>query len=114
MINGYITNFNTETQTFDFDEAQWLDSIKDADYLKEIGVDPDSLPNGFYIHNPDAAVRTVTVMPGASIFIQSADGLKPANIEEFSNLLNDGRGQLLFEVEFVDDKASVIMECYLP
>jgi hypothetical protein len=114
MINGYITNFNMETRTFDFDEAQWLDSIKDVDYLKEIGVDPDSLPNGFYIHNPDAAVRTVTVMPGTSILIQSADGLKPANIEEFSNLLNDGRGQRLFEVEFVDDKASVIMERYLP
>jgi hypothetical protein len=114
MINGYITNFNMETRTFDFDEAQWLDSIKDADYLKEIGVDPDSLPNGFYIHNPDAAVRTVTIMPGASILMQSAGGLKLANVEEFSNLLNDGLGRRLFEVEFVDDKASVIMERYLP
>ncbi|HWQ77560.1 MAG TPA: M56 family metallopeptidase [Anaerovoracaceae bacterium] len=38
--------------SFNLDPIEWL-TLNDAERLKEIKVDPDSLPNGFYIHNPN-------------------------------------------------------------
>ena len=37
--------------SFHLDQIEWL-TPNDAERLKELNIDPDDLPNGFYIHNP--------------------------------------------------------------
>ncbi|MFA5528560.1 MAG: M56 family metallopeptidase [Peptostreptococcales bacterium] len=51
---GYISNFRVDEPrpSFHLDLIEWL-TRDDVDRLKEIGLTPDELPNGFYIHNPD-------------------------------------------------------------
>jgi hypothetical protein len=49
---GFISNFKTDSMSFYLDRIEWLTQEEDADRLRALGVDPDSLPNGFYIHNP--------------------------------------------------------------
>jgi hypothetical protein len=38
--------------SFHLDPVEWL-TLEDTERLKELNVNPDDLPNGFYIHNPD-------------------------------------------------------------
>lgn len=51
---GFISNFNTEEYEnpyFHLDQIEWL-TIEDTARLKELNIDPDDLPNGYYIYNP--------------------------------------------------------------
>ena len=41
----------TEAQ-LTYDLIEWLDATADAARLRELGVDPNALPNGYYIYNP--------------------------------------------------------------
>lgn len=47
---GYISNFNTETRSFDFDEVEWL-TMNDSERIEELEI--EDMPGGFYIHNPE-------------------------------------------------------------
>lgn len=49
---GYITYFNTESMYFHLDRVEWLTTENDAGRLNQLGINPDDLPNGFYIYNP--------------------------------------------------------------
>lgn len=51
-FTAYITTFSVEDDGFHFDRFEWL-TYDDTDRLKELNIDPDSLPNGYYIHNHD-------------------------------------------------------------
>ncbi|MCR6544140.1 M56 family metallopeptidase [Dehalobacterium formicoaceticum] len=51
---GFISNFDTETYSkpsFHLDQIEWL-TLEDTERLKELNIDPNDLPNGYYIHNP--------------------------------------------------------------
>ena len=51
---GFISDFETDKfskPSFHLDQIEWLTS-EDSERLKELNIDPDDLPNGFYIHNP--------------------------------------------------------------
>ncbi len=51
---GFISNFNKDEYSnpfFHFDQIQWL-TFEDAEILEKLNIDPDDLPNGYYIHNP--------------------------------------------------------------
>ncbi|MDR1209974.1 MAG: DUF5301 domain-containing protein [Clostridiales bacterium] len=118
-LNGYIGNFDAASGTFGFDEVQWLDSVNDADYLREIGADPDSLPNGFYIYNPDDDFVLLTLAEDAVFFI--IDGAESRQVDRrvFAENLNRYAPdfQTPYIVEFVDgksDRAAVIRERYVP
>ena len=59
---GYIYNFNTTNNGFEFDEIEWV-TLDDAERIKELNLSSDEdFPNGFYINNPasDTKVYTVT------------------------------------------------------
>jgi beta-lactamase regulating signal transducer with metallopeptidase domain len=52
---GYISDFTTgdnSTPYFHLDQIEWL-TLEDADRLKALDIDPNDLPNGYYIHNPN-------------------------------------------------------------
>lgn len=51
---GYITNFTMEKSRnifFHLDPVEWL-TVEDSARLKELNINPDDLPNGYYIYNP--------------------------------------------------------------
>lgn len=51
---GFIGNFTingTAKPYFHLDQIEWL-TLDDEARLKELNIDPDDLPNGFYIYNP--------------------------------------------------------------
>jgi len=58
---GYIHNFNTTNNSFEFDEIEWV-TLDDTDRIKELNLNPDNdLPNGFYINNPTPDTKSYTV-----------------------------------------------------
>jgi len=48
---GYISNFKTESSSFHLDKIEWLTN-EDTERLKQLNIDPDDMPNGYYIYNP--------------------------------------------------------------
>ena len=49
---GYIPYFNADDLYFHLDRIEWLTAEADAERLRALGIAPESLPNGFHIHNP--------------------------------------------------------------
>lgn len=49
---GYIKKFDAKAGTLAFDEVEWLTAEDDKARLKELGQNPDDLPDGYYIYNP--------------------------------------------------------------
>lgn len=51
---GYISDFTTgdnATPYFHLDQVEWL-TEEDTERLKALNINPNDLPNGYYIHNP--------------------------------------------------------------
>ena len=42
-----------EGDTLSFDPAEWV-TISDTERIQELGIDPQEMPNGYYIENPEA------------------------------------------------------------
>lgn len=58
---GYIHNFNTTNNSFEFDEIEWV-TLDDTDRIKELNLNLDNdFPNGFYINNPTSDTKSYTV-----------------------------------------------------
>lgn len=52
---GFISNFKVEEVNapyFHLDQIEWL-TLEDEERLKALKINPEDLPNGFYIHNPN-------------------------------------------------------------
>lgn len=52
---GYINGWSESEGQYEivFDEAEWLTSEENADRLRELDKDPDTLDDGYYINNPE-------------------------------------------------------------
>lgn len=49
---GYIYNFaDSYPDMFHFDPVEWI-TLDDTDRLEDLGIGPQDMPNGYYIHNP--------------------------------------------------------------
>lgn len=58
---GYIRNFNTTNNSFEFDEIEWI-TLDDTDRIKELNLNAgNDLPSGFYINNPTSDTKSYTV-----------------------------------------------------
>jgi hypothetical protein len=55
-LTGYIRAIDVQSLALDFDRVYWLSTPENDDYLKELGVDPNELSNGFYIYDPEEEV----------------------------------------------------------
>jgi hypothetical protein len=112
---GYITNFNATTRTFDFDTVRWLSTPDNDGELTELGVNPGSLANGYYIYNPDTASFSVTAAQNCKFYISLEAQSAEVSYEEFVQGLDKyGDWRPIYNVEFLDDEAVVIMERYQP
>lgn len=50
---GYISELSLEENLFHLDRVEFL-GLEDEERLKELNINPNELPNGFYIHNPNS------------------------------------------------------------
>ena len=49
---GFISNFSMDNSYFHLDQIEWL-TYEDSDRLKALNIDPNDMPNGYYIYNPN-------------------------------------------------------------
>jgi hypothetical protein len=81
---GYITNFNAAARTFDFDTVRWLGTPDNDAELTELGINPNSLSNGYYIYNPDTTSFNVTVAQDCKFYISLEAQPAEVGYEEFA------------------------------
>jgi len=75
--------------SFNLDPIEWL-TLDDADRLKQLKINPDDLPNGFYIHNPNTYDQHFQGTDETRIrIIDPVKGIdhKEVTIEEFSKYI---------------------------
>ena len=92
-LTGYIKEINTITNRLLFDQVFWLSPLENEELLEELGMDPLSLPNPYYIYNPEESHFSYFVREDASVKIleRDADGnldLVPSTLENLTESLN--------------------------
>jgi beta-lactamase regulating signal transducer with metallopeptidase domain len=115
----FISDVNIAAGTFNAEQVKWLSAERDADELSELGVDPGSLPNGFYLHNLGLGVKSYGISPNTLIFAldwnNNGQTYKTIDLAEFAAIV-DGReeGGSLWRVALGGGAARQIAEQYLP
>lgn len=87
---GFISNFDKDNYSFHLDQIEWLTAVNDAKRLRELNIDPDGLPNGFYIHNPHSYPMHSQITDETKYFIIDRTGNaehKSVTMEEFIKYL---------------------------
>jgi hypothetical protein len=118
---GYISNFNAENMRFALDNIDWLTVAGDSDQLISIGINPNDLPNGFYIREwPDIPSRIFEFNNGTEFGIidykEYCGEHRIVGADEFSAFLsgNEAAGiRTLCTVEW-DTEVVRVFEQYLP
>lgn len=119
-FTGYITNFTDDKDYFHFDRATWLTASENAEWLKELGVDPDSLPNGYYIHNPNSYPDYMETDADTGYYLLDADKnyaeYKEVSLSEFRAYIESFTGdfQPIFYLESKSGMVTAIKEIYQP
>jgi hypothetical protein len=109
VIRGYITNFNMENQTFNFDEIEWI-TLNDETRIKELGIEND-MPNGFYIYNPDKSVQSFNLAENAEFYIITESYHTAVNMAGFIEGFHDYAPYI---INVIDGKVVKVAEQYLP
>jgi hypothetical protein len=109
---------NTVDGTFDFEEVEWL-TVDDSDRLAALGVDPNSLPNGFYVHDLGLGKRSLNLVAISSFSVLNLEDNDPSHknitldlVEEY--LKQNGGSDKLWRVIIDGDDALRITEQYRP
>ncbi len=106
-----------ERFSFHLDSVEWL-TLEDTERLKELNVNPNDLPNGFYIHNPDTYPQFFQGTAGAQIRIIDWAGdmsYKEVTPEELKSYLdNIIEYAPLFRVVTKDGYVQSLEEQYRP
>ena len=121
---GYISNFTMDQSSmpyFHFDQIEWL-SLEDEERLKELNIDSDDLPNGFYIYNPEnyPMYQQVSEHTEYNIIYDFTPGdldimHKSVTLEEFVEYLEQlGDSTSLFRLVTKDGYVQSITEQYVP
>lgn len=117
---GYISDFTTgdnSTPYFHLDQVEWL-TEEDADRLKSLNINPNDLPNGYYIHNPNTYPMFHQVSEDIIYSIIDWQGdakQKTVSMEEFlASLEGYGEGSPPYWVITKDGHVKRITEQYIP
>ena len=57
---GFISNFNIDSASFEFDKIEWL-TEDNTKRLKQLNITLNDMPNGYYIYNADTYTMRYTV-----------------------------------------------------
>ncbi len=118
---GYISNFTIDEYAkpyFHLDRIEWL-TLEDEKRLKELNINPDDLPNGFYIYNPVSYPMFHQVSNEAeySIIVSGTNGVihRIVTLNEFiQHLDNFGEFAPPFHIITKDGYVQSITEQYVP
>ena len=116
-LTGYIREVDVSSRKIVFDQVSWLTPEENAEQLKEIGIDPSELSNGFYIYNPETENSTYSVSDGAffRIFEIPENGswtLTETSFETFAESLNTRTP--MYQITLENGKIVEISERYIP
>ncbi len=117
---GYISDFTTgdnSTPYFHLDQVEWL-TEEDAERLKALNINPNDLPNGYYIHNPKNYPMFHQVSEDTTYSIIDWQGdakQKTVSMEDFLESL-EAYGELSppYWVVTKDGQVKSITEQYIP
>ena len=118
---GYISNFLKDGKTFFYlDRVEWLSGIKDSDRLKELGIDPLMLDNGYYIYNPATYPDFFQTNEKSKFYIidwgetLSEKEVSLEQFKEFIDHLEKVNSNIPFRVTTKDGYVKEIREQYIP
>jgi len=114
---GHILAVDTQRSAVRLQKAQWLTAANDSDQLKALGVDPNSLSNGFYVQEFPGETPQEFELTEATVF-QVIDWnnypqTKNLTMDEFAVWLND-HPNALCHVELSNYLVADVIEQYLP
>lgn len=116
-INELVEYDWSEAVFIHFDKLEYLHSVKaeDVERLKELGVDPDELNNGFHIHDPTSYPETFKVGEDTKFFIidHTIASQVEVSFEEFVEFYGENK-DALFMVEDSESKLRKVAQVYLP
>ncbi|MDF2840594.1 MAG: hypothetical protein K0Q99_1366 [Clostridia bacterium] len=116
---GYISKFEGDktNATFYLDQIEWL-TEDDEERLKELNINTDDLPNGFYIHNPESNTtyfETTDETQYSIVELGETVSIKSVAIEEFTQYLSQYSDYSPpFRIVTKDGYVQSITEQYLP
>lgn len=100
-----------------FDKLEYLHSVKaeDVERLKELGVDPDELNNGYHIHNPSSYPETFKIEEDTKFYLIDYSNVSQmeVSLEEFIEFYEENQ-DTLFMVEDSGSKLRKLAQVYLP
>ena len=107
----------SEDYTIHFDKVEFLHDVDpgDLERLKELGVDPNKLDNGFYIHNPTSYPASFTIDEDTELYIIKLGDTHAVKVseEEFIEHYNKHK-DALYMLEDENFKLLKVVEVYLP
>ena len=113
---GYISNFNIEDLSFDFDRIEWI-TLEDVDRVKELNIAEEDMPNGFYIYNEDEEVINYTMADRIECNILNLKEMtgESITIEEFAEYIHEhSEFKIPFNIIVQDGYVIAINEQYIP
>ncbi len=113
---GHISEFNSNSNSFYYDEVEWL-TEKDAERLKKLGVDPENdMPNGFYVYNPNSDKISYNINDKTKYAIINWDNcqLKTISLNEFLTSLKEFPEVSLYWIVINNGVVKSIEEQYRP
>lgn len=118
---GYILGLHETEGNYEiaFDEAEWLTATDDADRLRELDLDPETLDDGYYINNPTEDDVNLPLADDVKITVLSFTDWSPLELEsaadfaEYFNEYLDGL-TLPFWVTVEDGEVTAINMQYIP
>ena len=107
----------SEDYTIHFDKAEFLHNVDpgDLERLKELGVDPNKLDNGYYIYNPTSYPASFTIDEDTEFYIIKLGDTHAVKVseDEFIEHYNKNK-DALYMLEDQNFKLRKVMQVYLP
>ncbi len=107
----------SEDYTVHFDKVEFLHDVDpgDLERLKELGVDPNRLDNGFYIYNPTSYPASFTIDEDTEFYIIKLGDTQPVKVSEDEFIEHyDKNKDALYMLEDENFKLRKVMQVYLP
>ncbi len=114
---GYITACDGTSVTLD--EVEWINQ-EDTERAAQLGLDPDSFPDGYYIYDEKPGVTTAYPLAEDCMFEridwEGAESQK-SNLAEFTEQIQTRQEDpewFLYQLWIVNGKVQGVSECYRP
>ena len=117
---AYVVEISSDMKQIDIDYVEWL-TQKNMERLKELSIDSISLPNGFYIHNPNVNTYSFTLSDETEYYVLNwnelngeFDSPKSVTKEELIDYIDSLAYKPLFNIFTKDGYVIKIEERYVP